>query len=358
MANINIKNFVDINIKKHKELQSYGIRNTIVLYTNDTQATTSGTEINASDNVTKYSEITKKYLQMYFDNGGVKVLLKKIASIEAIENDMKLLDDDYICVAYTLNNTSDYTALKTVAGNRANDNSIRGTNEKLILASTTNFSEVANTKNFVVKYSTVAGAEMTIAAYLSKIDTYKANSVNDYMFTIEKITAEDIDNVTYVGIINNHMNVDILLSNEVRNCGGDCSDGEDLVDTYVRIILQQTVSNAVLQTLSEKLVGQNGLNKIYSAMSNELEKYKTCGYLTTDKVWTDQNLEITYPEDSNESWLIIEQGTAIQNGYYIKILPYAAISDSDRVAHKTPPIYLIIAEQSGIRKITINGDAI
>ena len=48
----------------------------------------------------------------------------------------------------------------------------------------------------------------------------------------------------------------------------------------------------------------------------------------------------------------------LKNGYIVKILPISSLSSTDKSNHSTPPIYIIIADQYGIRKITINGEII
>ena len=196
---------------------------------------------------------------------------------------------------------------------------------------------------------------MTIAAYLSQIDVYGIDTIYDYAFTQESITAEDLTDTEYGTLNSNNVNVDIALANATRNCGGNCTDGADIVNNFVRIILHQTLTDRLLNLLTTKLKNSTGVSKIYTVMTDELEKYKMSGYLTIDKIWTKDTLKIEY---NGTAYTIIEQGTPLINGYFIKVLPLSSLTESDKLAHKAPLIYVIIADQYGIRKITINGDVI
>ena len=209
--------------------------------------------------------------------------------------------------------------------------------------------------NFGVKYSTVLGAEMTIAAYLSRVNVYRTNTVADYMFTQETLTDEKVDDTTFGSILDENMNVDVYLAGAVRNMGGNLKNGADLINSYVKIILHQTLTERLLDLLTTKIKGARGLAQIYATIAQELEAYRSCGYLTTDKVWTDEDLTTTY---NGQTYTIITKGTPLLLGYSIKILPLSSLTLVDKTERKTPPIYIIIADQYGIRKITINGEVI
>ena len=61
---------------------------------------------------------------------------------------------------------------------------------------------------------------------------------------------------------------------------------------------------------------------------------------------------------NGKQYTIIEEGTPLTNGYFVQILPMSALTENDRAARKAPPIYVIIADQYGIRAITVNGEII
>ena len=379
MAKISLKNFVDINIIPHVYNSINSTRDTVILFTADAgkedkdaqKITLNSVEYNANlVNATNYNSIyegkkdTLAYLNMYFNNGGVKALvINEVAYTDLNENIIKDLGNEYICISYATHidtnsaeddTTKVYSKLKTLAKNR--EESVYGIDEKIILANTKEFGDTDSVKNFAVKYSNQHGAEMTIAAYLSKINVYGINSIHDYAFTTENIEDESaLTDEEYKTIIENNMNVDINLANDIRNCGGNCKDGYDLVNSYVRIILHQTLTDKLINLLSQKIKNSTGISKIYSTISQELENYVNSGYLTTDKIWTDETLsivrnQVTYP--------IIEKGTPLINGYNVTVLPLSSLTQEEKNQHKAPPIYIVLATQYGIRHITINGEII
>lgn len=360
MSTINLKRFVDIDIERHIDSVLTGTRDTVVLYTLDGSSGTSKLIRSYSEAVTNYGSNanTLAYLKIFFDNAGAKVLVVEGTAYSALTADMiKALDDKYLLVAVVIpddNIVDGYAAIKNIAVARGTDTDIYGINEKIILARTTSVDATA-VKNFAVKYSTVLGAEMTIAAYLSKIDVYRQSTVYDYMFTEETLGAEAVTDEVYETIINNNMNVDIDLANSIRNCGGNLKDGADLTNTFVRIIMHQTLTDRLIELLADKIKGTIGVAKIYNVIAQELNNYLTCGYLTTDKLWTDDDLTITY---NDVQYTIIAKGTPLINGYLIKVLPFDSLTTADKVARKAPPIYVIIADQYTIRQITVNGEVI
>lgn len=360
MANVDLKRFVDINIERHIDSVLTGSRDTVVLFTPYGESGTKKLISSYSEAQTEYGEHadTLAYLKVFFDNSGAKVLVVEGTAYSAITAEIiGNLDNKYILVAAVVpdDNVADgYASLKAIATTRAANTSIYGINEKFILART-NSNDAANVTNFCVKYSNVLGAEMTIAAYLSKIDVYKQNTVYDYMFTQEVITAENVQDSAYETIVTENMNVDIDLANAIRNCGGNCKDGADITNSFVKIILHQTLTDRLINLLSEKIKGSSGISKIYNVLAQELNNYLTCGYLTTDKIWTDDDLTVTY---NGTQYTIINKGTPLTNGYLIKVLPFNALTDSDKAARKAPPVYVIIADQYTIRQITITGEVI
>lgn len=373
MSDVNLKRFVNININPHVTPKISSTRETIVLFTPDISDDNVGAQVLTFEDLSEVpydsSTDTYKYLKVYFDNGGIKAEVHEgIAYDNLTVADLKALSNDLICIGCVVDDThieNCYSQLKLLAQTLNSDSTVYGINEKFIVARThADTPDTAKVKNFAVKYSSYTGAEMTIAAYVSQVNINEINSVNDYAFTEEDLGKDlngqpleepGITDALYALIQAADMNVDVYLGNAVRNCGGNCKDGYDLINSFVRIILHQTLTAQLVLLLTQKIKSTDGISKIYAVIAQELEKYKTCGYLTTDKVWEDKTLTINY---NQENYTIIEKGEALLNGYLIKILPYSSLTDVDKAAHSTPPIYVIIADQYGIRKITINGEII
>lgn len=356
MSNIDLRKFVDINIQKHVDSVIVGTRDTVVLFTDYGSKGTTHilSNMQAANNIylgRSDTEDLLAYLKLYFDNGGCKVIVYE-GYQTVTKDDLKTLPDEYICVAST---SMSYSALVALAESMNDDSSIYGIKEKLIFARTTLVDDALSTKNFVVKYSNVIGAEMTMMAYLSSIDTYGIDTVFDYAFTQETLSKEDVSDANFDILMANNINVNIRLANASRVCGGNCKDGVELTNNFVRIVLHQTLTEQLVLLLTQKLRSNSGLGKIYTVIAQEMSKYLSCGYLTTDKVWSDDNLTVTV---NGHSYTIVEKGTALINGYIVKVLPLESLSDADKAAHKAPLIYIVVADQYAIRKITINGEII
>lgn len=345
---IDLKQFVDVDIQRHITSEIEASRPAAVLFAN-TASKESAIYESFSEVKEQYTDkdAVYEYAKIYFDNGGLK--LNIIEKTAALTKDLiTALDNQYICIAYA-SDTANYSTMKSIAESLADDTSIYGINEKILLARTES-DEPDSIKNFAVKYSTTVGAEMSIAAYLSKINCYGVDSIYDYMFTEEKsIAAENINTETYKSIINHSINVDIAFANVIRNCGGNCKNGDDLVNNYCRIVLCQTLTDRLVQLLTQKIKSSTGVSKMYAVVAQELDRYLQAGYLTTDKIWPD-DWTIDY---NGRKYTIIEKGTALINGYVIQIMPFSV--KVDNIIHEAPPIYIALADQYGIRKITLEG---
>ena len=363
---VSLKHFVDVNIKQHVSSAILGTRKTVALFTDETKQSVTDMLV-TSDNYEDSCQgmtATLQSLKVFFDNGGQEAHVycntTEIASGSSFAEKVLALPQDYVCVAAAAeDSTTGHAAI--VATAKALDASaiFYGISKKILLSRIpidSIESMSIDVDCLAVKVSSVQGAEMTMAAYLSKINVYDIDSVYDYMYTVENIAPQaDVTDAQYEAIIAKNLNIDIELSSKVRNCGGNMTNGTDIVNSYVLILLHQTVTARLLELLSQKIKSEDGISKIYAVISQELGNYLTCGYLTTDKVWTDPDLIISY---NNENYTVIETGTALTDGYVVKVLPFSSLTENDKALHKTPPIYIVLASQYGIRAITINGEVI
>lgn len=359
---VNLKHFVDIDIKQHVSGAIIGTRKTVALLTSEQVANNEPFLVNSADYKTACNGMTTvlSYLEVYFAHGGVSACIyPKIASTNITVEKIMSLPSEYICIAYATPDASENAKFVDLAKSLDANADFYGGDRKILLyrlpQETILSNEFVASPCLAIKLSDEVGAEMTIGAYLSKINVYDIDSVYDYMYTVENITATELTDAQYETLMLNNVNVDIDLANQVRNCGGNMSDGSDIVNTYVLIILHQTVTARLVELLSQKIKSSDGISKIYAVISQELSSYLTCGYLTTDKVWTDPDLTISY---NNENYTIVETGTALTDGYIVKVLPFSSLTENDKALHKTPPIYIVLASQYGIRAITISGEVI
>ncbi len=227
-------------------------------------------------------------------------------------------------------------------------------------------------------YETVdkVGDEMSIAAYLTRIDINSMNGVKDYCYTVEATTpdinctdsddktatadssgyeSKEIDDDLHDILKGCHFTFTHYLANDNRAIGGDTCAGYSFVNEYVSIIVHQTITNALINLLTSKPSSTNICGLINSVISSDLNKYVTNGYLTTNKVWPDDTLTIT---KNGVTYDIITTGTQLAKGYYITTLPLSSLTASERANHKAPTSYVVLAEDDAIRMIDVLGEII
>lgn len=382
MSSIDIRNFVDINISTSRVSSISSIRERVVLFTNET-ALTSDVKIfkNLKEVEEAYGDayedkVSYKYAKVYFESGGneLKAIYSETLSEATLLPLVNNLPDEEIVIAIAASNgESAATSLKLAESynNQSNVNGfgIYGVNQKIFLGAvditqflnnTSNYAK-ADVDNFALKVGDLQkqiGCEMTIAAYLSKIDVYGINTIQDYAYTKEILDVSgypDDLNTVVQSVLTNNANITVEIANSVRNIGGNLTNSEDLVNKFTLIVLHQTLSQRVFNTLTQKIKGSAGITALYSTISQELNKYITSGYLTTDKVWTKEDLTLKY---NGRTYTLITQGTALIKGYNITILPLSSLTDEDKIKHKAPLIYVILADGYSIRKVVINGEVI
>lgn len=383
MSNISLKNFVDVNITRKKQSAIASTRDTVAILTDcDMPNEYTYDAIYTIDNVLTFSNHLDDFLSTYFNNGGQKAhvyFAQNLTSPASLIIQIRNLPTEEIVVMFA-KTKSPYSQINYVASKVAqaarNDS---GIDSKLILSglaatgeistlisdTSGNILEASVIPRLIWKYCMGNTSDTatywdvaTIAAYLSKLDMSKIDSVYDYCYTDEVLLQPQgwqLTDADFKLLQQKNINVDIQLAGALRNIGGNCLDGSDIVNVYCSIVLQQTLTERLVDLLSTKIKGADGIAKIYSTAVKELNKYVTCGYLSTDKVWTNPDLTINY---NGKIYTLIKQGTALLNGYSLTILPMTSLTEDDLILHKAPPIYLILAEQYGIRVIEINGEVI
>lgn len=367
---ISLDEFVDVKIYTHPTSKRITDRDTYTILT--TEAFGNKAEFESySDDIT--GEHNKAYAKMFFQNGGKKIKFVAITATneETVTAAVKKLDDNLIYFSVIgANGGIDIATVKSIAKELDAAYSCKrkdavvtdepiGIHRKILIARISDAKvlddELKTIHSLAIKYSTVDGAEATIAAYFSKVKVYAINSVHDYCYTSENIDCSDVDTDTYETLDGKNANFDYKIAGSVRNIGGNLTDGKSLINEFMLIVLQQTVTERLLALLGTKLKGSTAIARIRSTISDELNYYVKNGYLALDKVWTDEDWDVPY---NSSTYTIIESNTPLTSGYLVEILPLASISDEDRKAHKCPPIYLVLADSWGIRKVSITGQVI
>ena len=127
-----------------------------------------------------------------------------------------------------------------------------------------------------------------------------------------------------------------------------------MVNYYVRILLIQDLTEAIMNLLSSKIkFNQEGVNRLNNAISQQMATYINNGYLNTDFIWTEEDLYYSF---NGEDYLICSRNTPLVKGYRSVILPLTSLTAAQREAHVLPPVYILLADQTGIRQVVIEGD--
>lgn len=375
MSKIDLRKLVNINIQSSNFSTSSSIRDTVVLITNESNIeshiVSSKVELEQRYPKATYPLI-EKYGSVFFDNGGSKLLVlpKGADDLDTITN----LDDKYIVVAIIGLSFSDAKNLATSLDN------LKGIHRKILLVRTTNSDltipasgvegeegyippqyigpTLANYDSLAIKFSDQIGAEMAIGAYLSRIRVYGSNTVQDYCFTPETIkesTTPKIDNSLYDALQEANWNFNLELGGAVRNIGGNLGSGKSLVNEYMLIVCHQTLTEALLKLLVTKIKGNSALAAIRAVLTQELNNYVINGYLTKDKIWENEDWVV---ERNGVNYPIISKNHPLTQGFHIQVLPLSSLTSAEKAEHKTPPIYVILADSYSIRVIEVNGGVI
>ena len=364
-----------------------------------------------------------EYLRVYFNNGGVKVKLIPVSSTVSVDDlvtKISELNDEYIVVSavldsnvLSLSNLNKVakkldklyygTDLTTAKGNLINISSAKtksGIHRKLLLtrakyndiksksdSTGSKYADLENiytSKSLIVKYASCRntydddlnvtgteeqiGDEMSIAAYLSRINIDNSGSVADYCYTTEACypdvkcedsthgtTSVEVDDDLYDVLKSAHFTFVTRLANQNKAVGGDTCAGYSFVNEYISIIVHQTVTNALINVLVNKPSSTTISGLMNSTICSELTKYVTNGYLTKNKTWYDSTLNVT---KNGTEYTIITNGTALNKGYYVTVLPNSSLTQTEKKNHQAPYAYIILAETDAIRVIDVGGEII
>lgn len=355
---IDIRNFVNVNIKPAEKTGLDGSRSEVLVYgtANKVTIASSSTDYSKfyddnSSEITTLSTDEKTLATIFFKNGGVRLKFTGSTiptSISAFE-DIDLLENIIVVNEGSVTNYDD------------NDWESLGIHQKIIIEKAmTNdaYKSLENHKESRFEIITIAdttkgkGAEMAIAAYLSSLDVYEENPDYD-MTKIYGVEDDESKSITSISksLADIKYNFPMKKGNSYYMIGGNCTDGSSLVNNFAIIVLSQNVSDRVFDVLSSKVSGQTGLSAIATVVADELNKYYTSGLLTSGKIWSDEDLVVSNKVKTSSKETVITKGTSISNGYHIHVF---SLSEDRRSAY----IYLILATSEGIRYVAIDGNTI
>ena len=417
---VNLKNFVNVNLDYFVTTTASGTRDTAVLLeVNDVPASGQEPHLSKADHVyTSLEEFAAdltvssgpkeayelyKYVRCFFANNGKKLHIIRMPELPSgettdswIKKQLKGIPKEEIVVASTANES----VMRSIAASILEDAEFSGISEKILVSHidqlqweetievpnesdptadpttqtiTVDF-EFPHLDNYILKFNNnnglgatpSLGSEMSILAFLTKVNVQGNKPISDYCYTKEvaefsyvnndavvKYSYLDEDNDDVVKIMDNNANVDTILVNQSLVVGGNTTGGKDLVNHFVKIVLTQTMTDRLVKLLATKIrYNQTGINLISNTIVSELNKYKNFGYLTTSKIWEEDDL---YVEVNGQEYLLISNQEPLITGYKFIILPLTSLSEEDKQKHLLPKIFLLVADSYAIRTIQISG---
>lgn len=356
---VKLSNFVQIVIKKHLPTSIATTRDTAVLV--DSTITEGYYKINGTgDGKTKASAASPYDKTGKFENEWFEVFFKNGGKVLHVVKNTKQVPRNEILIAFTNGDKVKY-------GNEKDDDIQPqdgfGPDTKIYVLPITSTPTATTTgkEGIVYKYEPEVIAKeykntsvMATLAYYTKMRIYDTNAAKDYAFTVEVVddagTAVTDDNDVVNACILYNANCLTYLAGATRNIGGNDSMGNDLTNYFMRIVLQQTLTDNLVALLTSKIkYDERGVNSVIAVISAELTKFVNNGYISTDKSWTDEDLYI-----GNE--LIIAQGAPLIGGFKIHVAGFDTLTKEERDAHQFPEIYILYGDAYSIRKIAISGE--
>ena len=331
---------------------------------------------------------------VYFQLGGKKLYPLVVSSsagataqgiydaLLAYKKQVSNTANDFICVCIgncsTLSfNASNLQSFMTLVNNAV------APNKMLILNSTNDASTVTEAtkeiRNLIYKfYSAVTvstgvmeddtpntcGAELTIAAYLSQINITQANSMRDYCFTDEasvlnclaydKTLVPTNVSATNYDTYKSYLNFIDTIGNQNVNFGGNTVYGTTITSEWGAIAAENGVVYGVLRVMLQKqYLTDGGLTNVLSEINNVLSDYVTNGFLETNTTYTGLT---RYKNYGDRSYVLVENGQELPNGYCVVAIPMSRLTIQDRQARKFTPIFIYMQTMGGAREIDITGD--
>ena len=373
---VKLTNFVKLKINHHMQIVSIGDYSTAALIHYYSAAATANdrtiTAIPDYTGETAYLEGIRDYIAAFFNNGGKRLHIVTLNTLTNINTTLDGLPMEQVVVGFVNDASNDpmateaqFNAIASAWNTAKEDEKIY---QKIFVAELpfgagladfndygTAENKTVSIENYVIKYG-AQGIGASVLAYFSAIDVFASGAAQDYGFTTENYSEASganyvfNDNDIIEKVISLDMNADTRLVGRVRNVGGNDTAGYDLTNQFMLLVLHQVVTNAVLQAIVSKIkYNDSGLAIIKNAIVNQLKRFVSNGYLTTNKVWEDADL-------SYEGYKIINNNTVLNQGYSITILPFESLTAEERAAHQLPKIFILIADSYSIRKVVIDGE--
>lgn len=352
---------------------------------------------------TPLSDEIKYNAKQYFENGGVNLLLLNpedytVAKLLSLIEEARNITNDFIYVV--LNNSicnkvaaSDgYTAVALLDIAKSFEALTPPSTLRLLLTmniksdSTYDYTKIDAYKDYNVgvkfcskEVPNVSGkiidAALLIGAYFTQVNLNTAESIKDYCYTPEKllqeskitddvtgletivvknIASEDVTQSVYSKLVANNFNFIDTIGGKVINFGGNLANGISINIDFATICVENDICSANLNNmLNKQYLSAAGLNNLVSAINEQLQRYKTNGYIKVNSEYSGNDLSIEY---NGKSYEVVKKGAVLPQGFKIFAVPISDISVIDKNEKRFTPIYVVIESLAGARTVTIRGE--
>lgn len=361
---VKLTNFVKINIRNHKLIGSISTRDTAAVIRYMAGATNEDVILTDASSNTFVG--IQDFVDKFFDHGGKKLHVYTAGSTD-FSSVLDSIPTEEIAVAMINDATEgnvplDEATFRGIAEGYNTSKEDEGIDRKLFVVELESYNGFVNDptyankavsqENYIIKYG-AQGIGASILAYLTNINIDNANAAQDYCFTSEVYSGEGYvfdDNDVVEFAMENNINIDTHLAGSVKVVNGNDTAGYSITNQYMLILVQQVLTNALIQVLTSKIkYNTYGLNAVMTRVIAELNRFVSNGYLSVDKVWNDGDLYY-------KNYKIIGKNTPLTAGFQVTILPFDSLSPAELEAKQLPNIFVLLADSYFIRKIVIDGE--
>lgn len=195
-------------------------------------------------------------------------------------------------------------------------------------------------------YGTDANLAAGVLGVASSLNTMKDNSA--YTLTYKSITGVTPDNLTDAQIstlTEKNGNAYCVFGNEYSFIyPAISSNGYHVDEVFLIDVAKHLIQISTVQGLTSSRVipqTEDGVNKLISYISNACQTMANMGIISSG-IWRGGTLKS------------LNDGDAVQNGYYIQSDSVASQSPEDRAKRVSPPIYVALVATGAIEHVVIN----
>ena len=136
--------------------------------------------------------------------------------------------------------------------------------------------------------------------------------------------------------------------------GGELSSGENLVNTFMIMLLEKRLKIELFNLLTLKYNKSEIQSQLNNIITNELNNFYNIEAIESG-FYRNKDYSINY---NNYNFKIIDQNEYLSNGYKLYIVDILKISEEDNKNHKMTPVIIVLNMQKQIRFIELDMEII